>query len=351
VENSEYLGKFEDYLQNPNRESHGPLQYWKGDQICDAIGRTRHILDNRLVAGEITAIYGPPKVGKTHVAIACAVACATGGEFWGVKFPQEGSKVVYVAAERHEQAALRLRAHSVRLGFKEIPENIVLVGGFPIVQLGDENLIQHLRNLVKEVSPSIVVFDTYVRMTDNNEDSSRDADNNIGAFTEIIRQSRRDCAGLLVHHAGKDGGKKMRGSNALLAAVTTVWKVFHKGTPKKICLSMEDANMLGEIDPCYFEIVQVSVPALTTLEEDEEVGIAVSVANGTSIATREEQILRIMKDADGAGLAIEEITERVVKVVGPCSASTLRRILGVLTDRGDITQSRSGKKVIYSVSI
>jgi hypothetical protein len=351
VENNEYLGKFEDYLQNPNRESHGPLQYWKGDQICDAIGRTRHILDNRLVAGEITAIYGPPKVGKTHVAIVCAVACATGGEFWGVKFPQDGSKVIYVAAERHEQAALRLRAHFVRLGFRELPDNIVLVGGFPIVQLGDESLIQHLKNLVKEVSPSLVVFDTYVRMTNNDEDNSRDADNNITAFIEIIRQSRRDCAGLLVHHSGKEIGKKMRGSSALLAAVTTVWKVTQKGTPKKICLSMEDANVLAETDPSYFEIIQVTVPALTTLEGDEEVGIAVSVANGTSIATREEQILRIMKDAGGTGLAIEEITERVVKVVGPCPPTTLRRILGLLTDRGDITQSRSGKKVIYSVSV
>ena len=347
MENNEYLGKFEDYLQNPNRDSHGPLQYWKGDQICDAIGKTRHILDNRLVAGEITAIYGPPKVGKTHVAIVCAVACATGGEFWGVKFPQDGSKVIYVAAERHEQAALRLRAHFVRLGFEEIPENIVLVGGFPVVQLGDENLIQHLKDLVKEVSPSLVVFDTYVRMTDNDEDNSRDADNNISAFIQIIRQSRRDCAGLLVHHSGKEIGKKMRGSSALLAAVTTVWKVTQKGTPKKICLSMEDANVLAETDPCYFEIFQVIVPTLTTLEEDEEVGIAVSVTNGTAEASREAQILRIVKDAGGTGLAIGEITERVIKVVGPCPASTLRRILGLLRDRGDITQSRSGKKMFY----
>ena len=348
MENNEFLGRFEDLLQNPNFESHGPLQYWKGDQICDAIGRTRHILDNRLVAGEITAIYGPPKIGKTHVAIACAVACATGGEFWGVKFPQEGSKVIYVAAERHEQAALRLRAHFVRLGFKEIPENVILVGGFPIVQLGDESLIQHLKNLVKEVSPSLVVFDTYVKMTDNNEDSSRDADDNISAFIEIIRQSRRDCAGLLVHHSGKEIGKKMRGSNALLAAVTTVWKVSRKGTPKKICLSMEDANVLGEIDPCYFEIVQESVPALTTLEEDEEVGIAVPVANESAETTREEQVMRIVRDADGAGLGIEEISERITPILGFCPPSTLRRTIKRLVISEELTESKRGKKTFYS---
>lgn len=203
------------------------IRCWTGNEIREAGASSRHILSNRLISNEITALYGEPKAGKTFVAIACAVACSLGLDFWGQKFSECGA-VIYVAAERLEQAAERICAQFQRQGFESVPTDFVLVGGVPQIRLSDMQILSELKELVSRIGPSLIVFDTYVRITDNDEDKARDADNNIVLLTEIVRSSSRDCAGLLVHHAGKDQSRGMRGSSALLAAVTTVWKVSRK---------------------------------------------------------------------------------------------------------------------------
>jgi hypothetical protein len=343
------IEKFDNHYGSQSPNGTDRLQYWVGNEICDAIGITQHLLKNRLVANEITALYGEPKVGKTHIAITCAIACVMGDEFWGVKFPPGGT-VIYVAAERHEQAVQRIRAQFLHHGYEDIPPEFILVGGIPTVCFSNVTLIEQLKALVAKNSPILVIFDTYVRMTDNDEDKSRDADDNIQALTLIIRCSGVECAGIVVHHSGKDLSKGMRGSSAMLAAVTTVWKVAKKSKQKHLCLSMDDANCMAAPEPCFFEIITKLVPRRRLLEEDQEVGIAVPAENRTAQATREDQILEIIRGAGTTGTTIEQIRKEMNQIVGKCSVSTLRRDLKALVDVGVVTESRSGKQAIYRVT-
>jgi hypothetical protein len=323
------------------------VSFWKGDGIRDAIGAKRHILENRLVAGEITALYGLPKAGKTHVAIACAVACVTGTEFWGVNFPQNG-KVIYVAAERHEQAAQRIRAQFLNLGYEKIPDNFILIGSFPTLSLGDNLLMENLKQLVKAESPSLMVFDTYVRMICNDEDNSRDADENINAFKEIVRQSRTPCSGVVVHHSGKDLSKGMRGSSAVLAAVTTVWKASQKKSEaNRIVLTMEDSNDIESATPCSFALKSVDLPPVLPSDDVVQITIAVPAGTGESEKDRREKIVEIIKESDTAGLTIEQISANAEVAIGKLSDSTLRRILKTAVDSGEIVESHYGKKIHY----
>ncbi len=343
------IEKFDNYCVSQSASGSDRLQYWVGNEICDAIGIMQHLLKDRLVSKEITALYGEPKVGKTHIAINCGIACVIGDEFWGVKFPPGGT-VIYVAAERYEQAAQRIRAQFLHHGYEDIPPEFILVGGFPTVCLSNVTLIDELKALIAEKSPSLVIFDTYVRMIDNDEDKSRDAADNIQALTLIIRCSGVDCAGIVVHHSGKDPSKGMRGSSAMLAAVTTVWKVAKKSKQKHLCLSMDDANSMAAPEPCFFEIITKLVPRLSPLEEDQEVGIAVPVENRTATVTREDQILEIIRGAGTTGTTIEQILKETNQIAGKCSVTTLRRSLETLIDVGEVTESRSGKQAIYRVT-
>ena len=323
------------------------LNVWTGDKICDAIGKTRHILKDRLVANEITALYGEPKVGKTHIAIALAVACVTGGEFWGASFPR-GGKVIYVSAERHEQAAQRICAHFINMGSSYIPDDFMLVGGTSNLSLSNEKLMNELKQQVKDFSPTLVIFDTYVRMTDNDEDKSRDADDNINAFKEIIRQSDVPCAGLVVHHSGKDPSKGMRGSSALLAAVTTSWSVSQRKKDKKlISLSMEAANDFEPQSPCYFQWLIVDMPRLSPLEEETKVGIVISAEEQQAETDRESQILEIVSRTGKYGIEIEGLIKEALLIGLDFSDSTFRRVLTKLVQRGAITKYKLGKQIFY----
>ena len=323
------------------------LKAWTGDKICDAIGKTRHILEDRLVANEITALYGEPKVGKTHIAIALAVACVTGGEFWGASFPT-GGKVIYVSAERHEQAAQRIRAHFINMGFQNISDDLMLVGGSSDLSLSNEKLMSELKQHVKDFSPTLIIFDTYVRMTDNDEDKSRDADDNINAFKEIIRQSDVPCAGLVVHHSGKDSSKGMRGSSAMLAAVTSVWRVSRKKRDTKlIFLSMEDSNDIETQDPCAFEFVTVDLPHLNPLEEDSKIGVVVPAGENQAGDNRESRILKLIFEAGKFGSEIEGLMRDAALDGFDFSESTLRRDLERLVQRGAITKYPVGKRILY----
>jgi hypothetical protein len=324
------------------------VSVWKGDGIRDAIGIKRHTLKNRLVAGEITALYGLPKAGKTHVAIACAVACVNGTEFWGETFPQNG-KVIYVSAERHEQAAQRIRAQFLNIGYEKIPDSFILIGSFPALSLGDNRLIEELKQLVEDESPTLMVFDTYVRMICNDEDNSRDADENINAFKEIIRRSKAPCSGIVVHHSGKDLSKGMRGSSAILAAVTTVWKAAQKrSVANRIVLTMEDSNDIESAAPCTFALKVVDLPPSSPSADLMQIAIAVAGDADESETERKEKIVRITKESGAPGLTIEQISTHAETVVGKLSDSTLRRILKSAVEAGEITESKSGKKILYS---
>lgn len=326
---------------SPRRE----LKFWVGNDICEAMGRSRHILDSRLISNEITAIYGEPKAGKTFVAIACAVSCVAGTEFWGKRFPA-GSSVIYVAAERFEQAAERIRAQFQYQGFDRIPKEFVLVGGVPAVRLSDSYVISELKELVRDISPSLIVFDTYVRLTDNDEDSSRDADNNVQILTEIVRSSQCDCAGLLVHHAGKDQRRGMRGSSALLAAVTTVWKVVQKSKNRQVVVSMEDANAMDIAPPCQFEIVSLDVPRADG-DGHIEVGVAVPTREMNQEQSRTAKVQELIRSAGNLGMTIDQLLPRVQAEIGGSSESTIRRVLVSLVNSGSVSRAYVGKKIVY----
>jgi hypothetical protein len=337
-------------LSDSSSNTPGRLETWSGDDIRNAIRFNEHLLPDRLVAGEITALYGEPKVGKTFVAISCGLMAAIGGKFWNEDFPMDGCKVIYVAAERRGQAAIRIDAACIASGLGSIPKNFTLVERQAGLRLNDVVAMAELRDLVREINPDVMIFDTYVRMVDNDEDKSKDTDSNIEILTSLLRESSRPCAGILVHHAGKDISKKMRGSSALLAAVTSVWKVTRLKSTGVITLAMDDANSFAAPDPCYFTIRTCSIPSLVGSDKPQKVGVAFPVGEPLKSTNRDLRVCAIMRQDMERWWGIEDLMGALQAEGETLSHSTVERVVKSLWNSGIIQRRPDSKAQVYQLS-
>lgn len=324
-----------------------PIKFWRGDSIPSLIDGPKHVLSNRLIAGEITACYGEPKSGKTFVAVNCAIAAALDLEFWGEKFRLDGAPVVYFAAERVGQVAQRVLAACRRLGLDSIPRNIVLVDGRSPNGVSSEARQLDIEKFLATINPALIIFDTYARMIDNNEDSAGDATQNIAAFERFVNASNIPCAGLLVHHSGKTSSRKMRGSSALLAAVTTSWKV--DGENGTVCLSMDDANAFELCDPQYFEIHSIDISDYST-SGSVTAGVAEAIQTPSKGRTRENLVLELWLNSTALWRDLQDVQAALQEVGETFGESTLSRTLKALSQDGRLETRKSGKRNEYRIT-
>lgn len=324
-----------------------PVKFWRGDSIPSLVDGPKHVLSNRLIAGEITACYGEPKSGKTFIAINCAIAAALDLMFWGEKFNLGGAPVVYFAAERVGQVAQRLTAACRRLGLSSIPPNIVLVDGRSPDGVSSDGRQNDIEKFIASINPSLVIFDTYARMIDNNEDSAGDATRNIEAFERFVIASSIPCAGILVHHSGKTTSRKMRGSSALLAAVTTAWKVV--GEDGTICLSMDDANAFDLCDPQYFKIHNTDISDYSS-SGIVTAGVAEEIQTPSKGRTREFLVLGLWLDSVTLWRDVQDIRAALQEAGENFGESTLSRTVKELTDDGRLETQKLVRKNVYRIT-
>lgn len=173
----------------------------------------RWIIRDVIPDAEIAVIFGPSGAGKSFVALDMALAIAMGKDWQGQ--PVRQGQVAYLAAEGAGGVSMRLKAythyHDVTLS--DVPLKII-----PHVP----NLL--LRSDAVEIAKSIgqgvalSMIDTVAATTAGaNENSGEDMGLLLSHCKMIARYTRAPV--LLVHHAGKDLNKGMRGWSGLGAAV------------------------------------------------------------------------------------------------------------------------------------
>lgn len=322
-----------------------PVSMWRGADIALAAQDSEHVLKNRLVAGEVTACYGPPKSGKTFVAIRCAFAAALDLEFWGQEFSLQGAPVVYIAAEREKQVARRSLAMMSSLGLASMPENLILMGSEHPLRLTSPLRQEEFFQKIAELNPALVIFDTYARLFDNNEDSSRDATDNISVLEQIVRASARPCAGLVIHHTGKDSSRGMRGSSAILASVTTAWGVSSKCG--QVCLSLEDANDFDSCPPQHFEIQSFEIPEAYKTICVGETGVAIPTSALPAARNLRQEVLELWNGSETIWRGLQDIWVLFGEMGNPVGETTLSRVLKDLVDEELLERSKEGRRFVY----
>lgn len=175
----------------------------------------RWLVDGLIPANSFVAIFGKPGAYKSFISLGAAAAIASGSEFLGRETAQ--GSVVYIAAEG--SAGLRRRRDAI-LKHHNLPHDLPI--WFIKAALNLATTTEDLDALLAEIralniSPSLIVVDTWARVTNTAEENSA---SEMGAAIAICGelQAQTGAAVLIVHHSSK-GSEQMRGSSAILAAV------------------------------------------------------------------------------------------------------------------------------------
>lgn len=155
-----------------------------------------------------TWVFGEPGSGKTFLALD-----------WAATVASSGLNVIYFVGEGVTGFARRVNAwrtaHAKDLStFYAVPQAPHLL---------DSESVGMLAQTVNELSPALVVVDTFARASvGGDENSARDVGMAIDALDMLWREYQ--TSSLVIHHSNKYGGTE-RGSSAIRGAADATWEV------------------------------------------------------------------------------------------------------------------------------
>ena len=197
------------------------------------------LIDGWLPANELTAIYGPPKQGKTFLMLDQALTVASTMRHWHGQ-PVRNGHVVYLIGEGAAGFKGRVAAWRNARGY-DGPLDIRFV---PIraASFRAPEFVEALDTFVDEAGAVLVVADTFARFSGAMREN---APEEMQAMVDgLERVSRDDRAMVAVHHEGKTHGMGLRGHSALRGAVYFSVQVELDPTthPAKVYATVVDAK-------------------------------------------------------------------------------------------------------------
>jgi hypothetical protein len=228
------------------------------------------VVDERLFANSLVALYGPPGVGKTFVAQDLAYCLASGEPWLGAAVQRKGP-VVYVAAEGAGGLTLRVRAWKAHHGVSfDQPVGVWTVPS--AVNLMEFAETQRLLDEIRPLAPRAIVFDTLARcLAGGDENSAKDMGLMV-RHCDLLR-TELEAIVLLVHHSQKNGPSE-RGSGALRGACDTMLELTAADDLLTLsCDKQKDAmpfrpisvvlHSVIQTDSCVVQLASSQTPSLT----------------------------------------------------------------------------------------
>lgn len=205
-----------------------------------------HIIDKTIPAKALVVDYGPPKSAKSFVVLDQNLAVATGAPWaptwdreWAGGHQTTPGTVVYVVGEGVGGLGRRVKAWLTHHQSDDPGDIHWLTRP---VNLTDTGEVWTFLELVGPLSPVMVTFDTLARCSLGAEENSAKDMGKVVAGLDLIRDETGATV-RVVHHAGKDLAKGMRGSTALLGAADAVFEITRDGRAVKWrCTDMKDAE-------------------------------------------------------------------------------------------------------------
>lgn len=176
------------------------------------------LIKEHLVEDSIAALWSPPNIGKSFLALDWAYHIAAGKEWHGKEVTQ--ANVLYVVAEGGKQFGRRIRAwhHYFEMGDpKDAKLPLYIIG--TATNLSNDAIVTDIIELAQSVDARMIVFDTLARCNDVDEnDNTRQGD--IVRNVEEIKNATQATV-LLVAHPGKQRPDEIRGASAWEGALET----------------------------------------------------------------------------------------------------------------------------------
>lgn len=221
-------------------------------------------LVENVVTNGLTVMYGPPKAGKTFVALSMALSIGSGHRWH--KHAVERGPVVYVSGEG--TGGLYRRVGGWKRAENVAASNVYVVP-FGVRFGSDREHAVALRGDLHSTGAKLLVVDTLARsMAGADENSAQDMGQHIQALDWL--REKTGCGVLVLHHSGVSG-ERPRGSTALFGAADTLIRVDGDGRHVDVtCEGQKDAAPFHRLS---FELVP----------SDGSVSLAPRKASGYSV--------------------------------------------------------------------
>lgn len=205
-----------------------------------------------LPAEGLAALFGASGSGKTFLALDATAAVAEGRRWFGYRVNR--APVVYVGLEGEAGLSQRVQAWDKHHG-RPAPEGLRFVVSQPFDLLQPDDVAE-LAEACR--GAGLVVVDTLNRAAPGvDENSSQD----MGRIIEAAADLQRRIGGLvlLVHHAGKDSTKGMRGHSSLHAALDAAIEVRRDGDAREWRIAKSKDGADAESIPFRLEVVTLGI--------------------------------------------------------------------------------------------
>lgn len=285
-------------------------------------------IEGILVENSLGIVYAPPARFKSFLALSMALSTAYGLPWMGREVKQGG--VLYVSAEGQGGMGKRIKAWMTHHGVSGGP-------GVPFYLYGSAvnlGIKAEVRGLIEAVPAGVrlIILDTLHRcMPGANENDSKD----VGMFTNGCAKLQRELGVsiIIVHHAGKDISKGMRGSSSIESDVDTVIRLERKAGEDCITVKCGKQKEFEEFRAFTLQVQAVEnslilKPSFSEFEDEPD---------EPKLTKSEKNILNVLQDHKG-GLSPKEIQDKA-KV----STSTWKRTRKILLEEQKRIKFEAGK--------
>jgi RecA-family ATPase len=263
----------EDVVQDapaPERkEREGQIDLMDVDRLMEITDPTE-LVEGLLFEGENVCFAGPPKSGKSFIALEIALSIAAGTddvEVLAHKKVLKTGNVIYLSGEGHGGMKRRVRAWLKERGLDKsaIRTRFFYNRDVPRVRknVDQRGIIEEALTFVKKIKEKpgqvvLVIVDTMARsLAGNNENDSGVASLYLD-MTEALR-NLLNCTILTVAHTGKERKDDIRGSSAFTGGFDAVWFADQNTINSSVMLHakwLKDADQ-DECPPLYFKLKKI----------------------------------------------------------------------------------------------
>jgi hypothetical protein len=251
--------------------------------------------------------------------------------------------VLYVPAEKETDIRDRMEAWSIGTG-RSIPDRFVMLP--QRAQLVSEVDVQLIIRTIEQERIDVVILDTYAAMTAGiNENESRDT-GRVMEQLDTIRRATKGGTVIVVHHAGKDTTKGMRGSTAFLAAVDLSIEL-RPSDGSNIEARVVKANAGAQPMPEHYRLEPVALEPAPGDTDTRSVPYMIHTSAPVLSGTKRMAILSLWRTHFNSTASRKEIEEALNDDGHTISPGYLNKQLKAMCDVGQLTKSGSDSRPRY----
>lgn len=219
----------------------------------ESLSPPKWLVHGVLTEGSLVAIYGAPESGKSFLAVDMSMAIA-GGLAWHGRSVERGG-VLYIAAEGAPGLGKRFRAWKMdRCAQGRRFDLHLMRDDLNLAAEKDGGARAFAQAVADELGPlHLIVIDTLNQTAAGaDENSAKDMGRYIASM-KLLRNATGATV-VVVHHSGKDPGKGMRGSSALLGAMDTTVEVERASDGRSIKVAVKKQKDAEREPPMRFNM-------------------------------------------------------------------------------------------------